>query len=84
MADPRAAAALFRAHERLHGERLSEYEPADKNLGELVFRLGRINQGVALLRLAGLTSARKAGLVVDARKHMPLSYRTQSVLSRRV
>jgi predicted nuclease of predicted toxin-antitoxin system len=36
---------------------------ADKDFGELVFRLGRINAGVVLLRLAGLQPATKAAIV---------------------
>ncbi len=39
---------------------------ADKDFGELVFRLGRINTGVVLLRLAGLAPQTKADLVVRA------------------
>lgn len=37
---------------------------ADKDFGELVFRLRRIHAGVVLLRLAGLAPETKAGLVV--------------------
>ena len=36
---------------------------ADKDFGELVYRLRRISAGVLLMRLAGLSSARKAELV---------------------
>ncbi len=36
---------------------------ADKDFGELVYRLRRISAGVVLLRLAGLSPARKAELV---------------------
>ncbi len=36
---------------------------ADKDFGELVFRLGRINAGVVLLRLAGLQPETKAAIV---------------------
>ena len=40
---------------------------ADKDFGELVFREGRLTtNGVVLLRLAGLSSERKAELVVAA------------------
>jgi predicted nuclease of predicted toxin-antitoxin system len=36
---------------------------ADKDFGELVYRLGRIHAGVVLTRLAGLSSAAKAEAV---------------------
>ncbi len=36
---------------------------ADKDFGELVFRQGRINAGVLLVRLAGLSFAKKAQIV---------------------
>lgn len=36
---------------------------ADKDFGELVFRVRRITTGVVLVRLAGLTSSRKAEIV---------------------
>ncbi len=36
---------------------------ADKDFGELVFRLGRIHAGVVLIRLAGLSSPAKAETV---------------------
>lgn len=39
---------------------------ADKDFGELVFRQGRIVQGVVLLRLAGLSPAHKADMVASA------------------
>ncbi len=39
---------------------------ADKDFGELVFRLRRIHGGVVLLRLAGLAPTTKAQLVSDA------------------
>lgn len=43
---------------------------ADKDFGELVFRLGRINAGVVLLRLAGLQPATKAATVATVfREH---------------
>ncbi|MDP2844817.1 MAG: DUF5615 family PIN-like protein [Candidatus Methanoperedens sp.] len=38
---------------------------ADKDFGELVFRLRKITIGVVLIRLAGLTPARKAEIVVE-------------------
>ncbi len=38
---------------------------ADKDFGELVFRLGRIHNGVVLLRLEGLAAIEKAELVSD-------------------
>lgn len=37
---------------------------ADKDFGELVFRLRRLSSGVALVRLAGLSPAKKAEIVV--------------------
>ena len=36
---------------------------ANKDFGELVFRLGKVHRGVVLLRLAGLTAAVKAETV---------------------
>jgi predicted nuclease of predicted toxin-antitoxin system len=39
---------------------------ADKDFGELVFRQRRIALGVVLVRLAGLSSARKAEIVASA------------------
>ena len=38
---------------------------ADKDFGELVFRLKKITVGVVLIRLAGLTPERKGEIVVD-------------------
>ncbi len=37
---------------------------ADKDFGELVYRLGRLHTGVVLLRLAGLPAAAKARAVL--------------------
>jgi predicted nuclease of predicted toxin-antitoxin system len=43
---------------------------ADKDFGELVFRLGRVTTGVVLVRLAGLKPRRKAEIVeVSIAKH---------------
>jgi predicted nuclease of predicted toxin-antitoxin system len=39
---------------------------ADKDFGELVYRLGRAHHGVVLLRLSGLSPELKADLVADA------------------
>ncbi len=39
---------------------------ADKDFGELVYRLGRIHAGVVLLRLAGLSSDDKAEILSAA------------------
>jgi predicted nuclease of predicted toxin-antitoxin system len=39
---------------------------ADKDFGELVFRLKRINKGVILYRLSGLTNQEKVQLITDA------------------
>lgn len=41
---------------------------ADKDFGELVFRMARISSGVILVRLEGLTSENKAILVSNAIK----------------
>ena len=38
---------------------------ADKDFGELVFRLGQVHTGVVLLRLMGLASAVQAQIVVE-------------------
>ena len=39
---------------------------ADKDFGELVFRQERMTKGVILIRLAGISPVRKAGIVVSA------------------
>jgi predicted nuclease of predicted toxin-antitoxin system len=39
---------------------------ADKDFGELIFRQGRIASGVVLVRLAGLSPARKAEVAASA------------------
>ena len=39
---------------------------ADKDFGELVFRQGRLAPGIMLVRLAGLSPARKAEVVASA------------------
>ena len=39
---------------------------ADKDFGELVFRQGRMTGGVILVRLAGISPARKAEIVASA------------------
>jgi len=45
---------------------------ADKDFGELVFKLRQVHAGVVLLRLAGLSSATKARIVSAAVKdHAP-------------
>jgi predicted nuclease of predicted toxin-antitoxin system len=40
----------------------------DKDFGELVFRQGLIHEGVILIRLAGLTAAKKGELLGNALK----------------
>jgi len=43
---------------------------ADKDFGELVFRMGRVHNGVLLIRMAGLTLEKKASIVSAAvREH---------------
>ena len=39
---------------------------SDKDFGELVYRLGKANDGVVLIRLAGISAELKARLVVEA------------------
>ena len=39
---------------------------ADKDFGELVFRLGRVASGVILVRLAGLPNSSTAAIISDA------------------
>lgn len=39
---------------------------ADKDFGELVFRLGRVASGVILVRLAGLPNSSKATIIAEA------------------
>lgn len=39
---------------------------ADKDFGELVFRLHRVSSGVILIRLSGLSAASKARMTSDA------------------
>jgi predicted nuclease of predicted toxin-antitoxin system len=39
---------------------------ADKDFGELIFRQGRMTRGVILIRLAGISPARKAEIVASA------------------
>ena len=36
---------------------------ADRDFGDLVFRQGRLTEGVVLIRLSGLPSTKKTGLV---------------------
>lgn len=44
---------------------------ADKDFGELVFRLGRVHSGVLLVRLAGLANATKAEIVAEVCRERP-------------
>lgn len=55
---------------------------ADKDFGELVFRMGRIHAGVLLIRLAGLTPHAKADVVAAVlRDHALELARSFSVVS---
>jgi predicted nuclease of predicted toxin-antitoxin system len=55
---------------------------ADKDFGELVFRQGRINTGVVLLRLGGLALETKAGIVSQVfREHAAAMMQAFSVIS---
>lgn len=55
---------------------------ADKDFGELVFRLGQVNAGVLLLRLLGLSSKHKAEIVAATiRQHTSELPQSFSVLS---
>ena len=44
---------------------------ADKDFGEMVFRLRRFSRGIVLLRLAGLSAGRKAAIVAAAVNNHP-------------
>ena len=46
------------------GDRFQIYPPI-KDFGDLVFRLRRLSAGVVLIRLAGLTPAKKAAIVTS-------------------
>ena len=50
---------------------------ADRDFGELVFRLGQISAGVVLVRLAGLGRESKLARVSDLFENMPLSLVTR-------
>lgn len=55
---------------------------ADKDFGELVFRQGKANAGVILLRVAGATASKKADIVARAvRMHSAAMRRSFSVIS---
>ncbi len=55
---------------------------ADKDFGELVFHQRLINQGVILVRLPGLSTAHKAGIVASAvRKHLSELPQTFAVIT---
>lgn len=51
---------------RQSNDRVALLVTADKDFGELVFRLGRVHAGVVLLRLAGLPVPIKADIVAEA------------------
>lgn len=66
----------------LANERNALLVTADKDFGELVFRLGRIHAGVVLLRLAGLSSEKKADIVaIVFRSHATQMLQAFSVIS---
>lgn len=48
---------------------------ADKDFGELVFRLGRVHTGVILLRLMGLASDTQADIVAEVVKRYGVQMR---------
>jgi predicted nuclease of predicted toxin-antitoxin system len=55
---------------------------ADKDFGELVFRQQRITNGVVLVRLAGLSSSKKAEIVsTSIKKHLDAIQNAFSVIS---
>lgn len=55
---------------------------ADKDFGELVFRLGQVHTGVVLLRLMGLASALQAQIVVEVvERHGAQMKRTFTVVT---
>ena len=55
---------------------------ADKDFGELVFRQRRITNGVILVRLAGLSSSKKAEIVsTTIKKHIATIQNAFSVIS---
>jgi predicted nuclease of predicted toxin-antitoxin system len=55
---------------------------ADKDFGELVYRLRRISAGVLLMRLAGLSPSRKAELVSSVvREHGETLFHTFTVVT---
>ena len=59
---------------------------ADRDFGELVFRLGRIHSGVVLVRLAGLSSKAKENTVsrVFAEKGQEMSFAFSVITAARV
>jgi len=67
---------------RIALEREAVLITADKDFGELIFRLGRAHQGVILIRLAGIPTQTKADIVAralsDHRDNIPGAF---SVLS---
>ena len=55
---------------RLANQRKAILLTADKDFGELVFRLNWIHCGIILVRLAGITPDKKAEIVLEAiKKH---------------
>jgi predicted nuclease of predicted toxin-antitoxin system len=50
---------------RLANERSALLLTADKDFGELVYRQGRVHDGVVLMRLSGLPNATKAEIVAE-------------------
>lgn len=69
---------------RLANERDAVLLTADKDFGELVFRLNRTARGIALIRLAGLPPEAKSAIVANAvREHGAQMYGCFSVITSR-
>jgi predicted nuclease of predicted toxin-antitoxin system len=67
---------------QLANERSALLLTADKDFGDLVFRLDRAAAGIVLMRLEGLSSATKSTIMASAiREHGPQMYGNFSVVS---